>query len=93
MLAGQSLLSGKCVEVDSAEALVGSPLKKARPSVDQSHPGNQSSQSLSAALNATLSGSSAPSTTNAVTTTTKTTMTTTEATTATTGRNVQEEEL
>ncbi|XP_044719123.1 Beta-lactamase-type transpeptidase fold domain containing protein [Hirsutella rhossiliensis] len=90
-LPGQPLLASQGAPGDAAEALVGSPLKKARPSVAQSSAGDQSSasQSLSAALDAALSGSSAPHTTDAMTTT-MTTTTTTTATTTTTDR-VEEE--
>jgi hypothetical protein len=49
-----------------ADALVGSPLKKARPSVDITNTGEKfgTTQSLSAALDAAISGTSAPATTS-----------------------------
>lgn len=49
-----------------AEALVGSPLKKARPSVDITNTGEKfgTTQSLSAALDAAVSGASTPATTS-----------------------------
>lgn len=52
------------------EALVGSPLKKARPSVDITNTGEKfgTTQSLSAALDAAVSGTSAPTTTSTTTT-------------------------
>ncbi|KJK83831.1 hypothetical protein H634G_00194 [Metarhizium anisopliae BRIP 53293] len=53
------------------EALIGSPLKKARPSVDVTNTGEKLSttQSLSAALDAAVSVTSAPATTSTTTTT------------------------
>lgn len=61
--------SGSDVPVD---ALIGSPLKKARPSVDVTNTGEKLSttQSLSAALDAAVSVTSAPATTSTTTTTT-----------------------
>ncbi|EQL04204.1 Beta-lactamase-type transpeptidase fold domain containing protein [Ophiocordyceps sinensis CO18] len=82
-LPGQLLLASQGAPDDVAEALIGSPLKKARPCVQQSSARDQcpASQSLSAALDAALdaalSDRLAPSTTNATTTTTTTTATTT----------------
>ncbi|KAH0601513.1 hypothetical protein MHUMG1_00389 [Metarhizium humberi] len=60
--------SGSDVPVD---ALIGSPLKKARPSVDVTNTGEKLSttQSLSAALDAAVSVTSAPATTSTTTTT------------------------
>lgn len=53
-----------------AEALVGSPLKKARPSIDQTNAGDRYSatQSLSAALGSIVSGTPEPPKIEATTT-------------------------
>ncbi|PFH62214.1 hypothetical protein XA68_14621 [Ophiocordyceps unilateralis] len=90
--AGPSQGLGQSVGHDAlVDALLGSPLKKARPSIDQTNAGDKAtpSQSLSAALNDVVEGRSAGTTTTATTTTTTTTTTKADKT----GRMGEDEEL